>query len=95
MRLYANRGGLWIGCERVGRHSGWALAYRHYPWSITWSWALYWNTPVRGFYWQWIKHCGFWLSRQAEMINPDQMERDIVGALRKPAAPAEKGGANG
>ena len=42
--------GLSIGPSRTFSNDGpsnhtWVLASRHYPWSITWSWALYWTRP--------------------------------------------------
>ncbi len=67
------KNGLEIGPSRVfsndgpSRHS-WVLASCHYPWSITWSWALYWTKPGLVPLWLWaLGGFGFHLHHQEEM----------------------------
>jgi|CXWL01.1.fsa_nt_gi hypothetical protein len=67
------RNGLEIGPRRVFGNDGyskhsWILASRHYPWSITWSWALYWTRPGLVPLWRWvINGFGFYVLTQEEM----------------------------
>ncbi len=95
LTLWRSCSGLWVGFAPVSEYSGYILASRHYPWSLTWSWAVYWNPPWprryyshgrgTGRHWgEWF--CGLWrlgfhIARQAEMINEDQMEADILKAF--------------
>lgn len=63
------RSGLFLGIERTRNPSGrnnntWLLASRHYPWSITWSWVLYWTRLGKCPWGVWIKTMGFSFFRQ-------------------------------
>lgn len=72
------KNGLFVGLERTFSNNGpsnhtWVLASRHYPWSITWSWALYWTKPMWlgcGSHFSWLKTLGFWFRKQDEMPWP-------------------------
>jgi len=69
--------GISIWPQRMFGNSGYipgayCLISRHYPWSITWSWAVYWSKKPASMYW-WLyakSGCGFSYRKQDEVPYP-------------------------
>ena len=69
------KNGLTVGPERTFSDAGpsnhtWCLASRHYPDSITWSWAIFWTKRGSGSLWKYIFQWAYSPNRYGFLILP-------------------------